>query len=148
MQLEVSTLVRAPQSEVFAVMTDISGWPRTISAIESIEWLAGEPGAQGSIFRETRIMHGRRASEEMTIAECDPPHRFVLTASAHGARYRAEHTLTPEPDGTRLTLVFSGAPETLFARLMTPVGWLFRGAVKAQLLADLADLKGAAEAAV
>ncbi|MCH9765664.1 MAG: SRPBCC family protein [Alphaproteobacteria bacterium] len=145
MQLTVSTEINAPIAHVFSIMTDVARWPDTISGIESVEWLTGEPGSVGATFRETRRMHGRIASEDMTIAEIQPPSRFVLTAFSHGTRYEAVHELREERDGTRLELSFSGQPESLFARLMTPLGWLFRSAVCKQLLLDLADLKAVAE---
>jgi hypothetical protein len=91
------------------------------------------------------MMHGSRATEEMTVAELAPPSRLVLTAENHGARYRAEHLFASEAGGTRLTLSFEGKPLTLFAYLMMPLGYLLAGAVRRQLEADLADLKRRAE---
>ena len=53
----------------------------------------------------------------MTLAQTDPPRRFLLTAFNHGTAYRAEHLFAPEAAGTRTTLVFEGQPATLLARL-------------------------------
>ena len=90
-------------------------------------------------------MFGRNATEEMTVAELDPPYRLVLTAFNHGTAYRAEHVLEAEGTGTRLTLIFEGRPVSLAARLFAPLGWMFMGTVKRQLTSDLADLKREAE---
>jgi hypothetical protein len=87
--------------------------------------------AVGTRFRETREMFGRKATEEMTVAEIEPPRRLVLTAFNHGTAYRVEHLLTAESAGTRVTLA---------ARLLMPLGLLFRGTVRRQLVSDLADL--------
>ncbi len=146
MHIEIESLVAAPPAAVFAVTTDIARWPGVISAIQHIDVLTPGPVGIGTRFRETRMMLGRKATEEMTVTELVPPERFVLTAFNHGTRYRAEHLFRAVAGGTQLRLVFVGVPETLAARLLTPLGWLMRGTVMRQLEADFADLKRAAEA--
>jgi len=145
MQVGIEAVIEAPFATVFAAVADIPAWPQFISGIESVEMLIGGPVAAGMRFRETRVMFGRRATEEMMVAEIAPPRRLVLTALNHGAAYRVEHLLEPAGAHTRLRLVFEGRPVTLVARLLMPLGLLFRGAVKHQLAADLADLKREAE---
>ena len=145
MQVAVECLVEAPPEVAFAAAVDISNWPRFISGVQSVELLTPGPVAVGTSFRETRIMFGRQATEEMTFAEIAPPDRFVLTAFNHGTAYRAEHLFAAEEPGTRMTLVFEGRPATLLSRLFAPLGWLFLGTLKRQLELDLADLKAEAE---
>jgi carbon monoxide dehydrogenase subunit G len=145
MQVGVEAVIEAPCETVFAVVADIERWPRFISGVESVELLGGGAMVVGTRFRETRVMFGRRATEEMTVAEMAPPRRLVLTALNHGTAYRAEHSLGPMGQHTRLKLVFDGRPATLVAWLLMPLGMLFRGALKRQLAADLADLKREAE---
>lgn len=141
MQIIVETLVDAPPDAVFAVASDVTNWPQFISSIQSVALLTPSPVAVGTRFRETRVMFGRQATEEMTVSELEPPHRFLLTAFNHGTAYRAEHLFEPHATGTRMTLTFEGRPSTLPARLFAPLGWLFLGTVRRQLEADLADLK-------
>ena len=145
MQCSVERLVSAPCEIVFAVASDIPRWPEVVSSIDRVEMLTPGPVAAGSRFRETRRMFGRAATEEMTVSELMPPQRLVLTAENHGTRYRAEHIFVRAHNATRLTIVFSGEPMSLFARLMSPLGWLMSGHLKKQLEADLDDLKRAAE---
>ena len=145
MQIAVECFVETPPEVAFAAAVDISNWPRFISGIQSVALLTPGPVAVGTSFRETRIMFGRQATEEMTFAEIEPPHRFVLTAFNHGTAYRAAHLFAPEGAGTRMTLVFEGRPATLLSRLFAPLGWLFLGTLKRQLESDLADLKAEAE---
>ena len=136
---------RGAPDAVFAVALDIANWPQFVSAIETIELLTPGSVAVGTRFRETRVMFGRHATEEMTVVEIEPPRRFLLTAFNHGTAYRAEHRFAPEGAGTRMTLVFEGRPATLLARLFAPLGRLFMGSLQRQLEADLADLKREAE---
>jgi hypothetical protein len=145
MQCSVERLIRAPREIVFAVASDIPRWPEVISSIDRIELLTPGPIAAGSRFRETRRMFGREAAEEMTVSELTPPELFVLTAENHGTRYRAEHIFAPAHDATHVTLVFSGAPVTFLARLLSPLGRVMLGHLEKQLEADLDDLKHAAE---
>jgi hypothetical protein len=145
MQCRVERLIAAPREIIFAVAIDIPRWPEVISSIDRVEMLTPGPVAVGSRFRETRRMFGREATEEMTVTELAPPEHFVLTAENHGTRYRAEHLLAQADSATRLTLVFSGEPASLLARIMSPLGWLMSGHLKKQLEADLDDLKRAAE---
>jgi carbon monoxide dehydrogenase subunit G len=145
MQIAVECSVEAPPDAAFSTAIDISGWPRFISGVQSVELLTPGTVAAGTRFRETRSMFGRQATEDMTVAQIEPPRRFLLTAFNHGTAYRAEHLFAPEAAGTRMTLVFEGRPSTLLARLFAPVGWLFLGTLKRQLERDLADLKREAE---
>lgn len=140
MQIAVKCFVEAPPDAAFSTAIDISNWPRFISGVQSVELLTPGPVAAGTRFRETRSMFGRQASEDMTLAQIEPPRRFLLTAFNHGTAYRAEHLFAPEAAGTRTTLVFEGQTATLLARLFTPLGTL-----KRQLELDLADLKREAQ---
>ena len=143
MQIAVKCFVETPPDAAFSTAIDISNWPRFISSVQSVELLTPGPVAAGTRFRETRSMFGRQASEDMTLAQIEPPRRFLLTAFNHGTAYRAEHLFAPEAAGTRTTLVFEGQPATLLARLFAPLGWLFLGSLKRQLELDL-DLPRAA----
>lgn len=145
MRLVMHAVVAAPQHVTFATATDVAGWPRFASAIRRIEMLSPGPLAVGTRFRETRVMYGREATEEMTVAELEAPRRFVLTAFNHGTAYRVEHQFEPQGGGTRMTLAFEGRPVGLVAKLFLPLGLLFVGSVRRQLAADLADLQREAE---
>lgn len=145
MKIGIEALIEAPCETVFAAVADIPEWPQYISAIESIDMLSPGPVEAGTRFHETRVMFGRRATEEMTVAEISPPRRLVLTALDHGTAQRAEHLVEPLGPQTRLRLVFEGQPSTLLARLLAPLGSQFLGAVKRQLASDLADLQREAE---
>lgn len=145
MRISVETEIAAPRETVYDIVTSIARWPQIMSAIEGVEIVTPGPVRAGTRFRETRRMFGREATEEMTVAELDPPGRFVLTAENHGTRYRADHILEAVPRGTKLTMRFEGTPVTLWARLFAPMGFLMIGAVRGQLASDLADIKRAAE---
>lgn len=145
MQIVIEEVIRAPRALTFAIATDIRSWPTLISSIKRTELLTREPVDAGARFRETRHIHGSIATVEMTVAELEPPERFVLTAQNHGATYRIEHIFEEVPHGTGLTLRFLATPLTTSARLMSPLALLFRSALQRQLKTDLGDLKSAIE---
>ena len=119
-----------------------------VSAITATEILSDGPIAVGTVFRETRLMWGREASETMTIATLEPPHRYLFTAENHGTSYVTDHTIEASPDGnSRLTVIFTGKAKTVMAHLLMPLGLLLAGSLKKQLMADLQELKHVIETA-
>lgn len=145
MKFVVQETIAAARPVAFAAASDVRGWPTMMPAIERTEILTREPVGAGTRFRETRRLHGKLASEVMTLAEFEPPERFVVTAFNHGARYRIEHVFEDLSPGTRLTLTFSARPITRAARLLTPIAYLFRGGLVKIVRKDLQDLKAAIE---
>ena len=145
MQLTLSTEIEASPAQVFARMTDVASWPDTFSGINKVDILTDGPMAVGTVFCETRMIHGREGTEKMTVTEFTPPTRFVVTAENHGTQYRVEHGLEDLGKSTRLNIMFSGKPVKLWACLLAPIGLLMRGSVRKMMESDLADLKAAAE---
>lgn len=142
MEVRLSIDIAANPEEVYAIAMDIARWPQHVSAITATEILSDGPVAVGTVFRETRLMWGREASETMTIAKLQPPHRYLFTAENHGTAYVTDHTIEALPDGSsRLSVIFSGTAKTVVAHLLMPLGLLLAGSIKKQLMADLQELK-------
>ncbi len=140
-----SVTINADPETVFRACTDLARAPDRIEAITRIEVLTEGPVGVGTRFRETRMMFGREASEEMEIVEFDPPRSFVMTAESHGMRYRTAHRFVPDRGGTRVEIEFSGRAVSLGAKLLLPLGALMMGACRKALKKDLADVKRAVE---
>ena len=146
MEIRLSIDIAATPEQVYAVSMDIPRWPDIVSAITSTEILSDGPISEGTVFRETRIMFGREASEDMTIAKLEPPYRYLFTAENHGTSYVTDHIIEGLPDGTtRLSVIFSGKAQTVIAHLLMPLGLLLSGSLKKQLMGDLEDIKLAIE---
>ena len=146
MGIRLSIEIAATPEQVYAVGMDIPRWPEVVSAITNTEILSDGPIGVGTVFRETRIMFGREASEVMTIAKLEEPHRYLFTANSHGTAYVTDHIIEALPDGgSRLSIIFSGKAQTVLALLLMPLGLLFAGSLKKQLMGDLEDLKQAIE---
>lgn len=145
--VKLEKLVGAAPEAVFTVAADLVRWPEVIRGVKAVEVLTPGAVGVGTRFRETRVMFGREAVEEMEITAFDPPQGYALQARTCGALFVSEHRFVPDAAGTRIELTISTKPLTLLARLMAPLGWLMMGAMKKMIDADLEDLKAAVEKA-
>ena len=144
--LQLTTRIRAPRERVFALATDVHNAAGRIPAIHRIEVLTEGPVRKGTRFKETRVMFGRPATEEMTVTEFEPPARFALGAESCGCRYHSEFHFAEQAGETEVRLTIQATPLTWFARVM---GFLMRPLFKLmgkECGKDLAALKQLAEA--
>jgi uncharacterized protein YndB with AHSA1/START domain len=140
--------INAPVEKVFQLATDLDGWAGRIKGITKVERLTDGPVGVGTRFRETRVMFGRSATEEMEFTAFEPNRRYVLEAESCGCRYRHEFRFERVGSATRVTTEFGAVPLTFMARLMSKLmGWMMGSAVRKCVQQDLDDLKSAAESA-
>jgi len=148
MEISCSKDINAPAEKVWSIMTNLEGFPDAIGAIESVERLdAGTGYDVGTTWRETRIMFGRTATEDMWVTEVDPGHSYVVEANSHGAEYRTTQSVQPNGDGgSVLSMSFSANPTGTMAKVMSAtVGRFFVNATRKAFEQDLADIATAAE---
>jgi uncharacterized protein YndB with AHSA1/START domain len=145
--VEVRRHVAAPVERVWALATDLTGSPQVIGGIQAVEVLTPGPFGVGTRWRETRIMFGRSATEEMTVTAVEPLRSYTTEAQGPGVRYVSTFRSVPGADGgTDVTMAFGGRPTTTVARVLGAVtGPLARRAVAKALGGDLVDLATAAE---
>ncbi|NLU75618.1 SRPBCC family protein [Streptomyces sp. HNM0575] len=148
-QLTVEHRIAAPPVRVWETMTDIEGSPNVISGVERVELLSDAPFGVGTRWRETRLMFGEEATEEMWVSACEAPTRYVVEADSRGVHYTSEFTLAPDgDDATSVRLVFGGS-RTEKNALGGVIGKLFGGigarTVEKALTKDLEDIAASAE---
>ncbi len=150
--LSVVTIIDAPASVVWSVLTDLEAAQSLLQGVTAIERLSDDTGYQvGTRWRETRIMFGQEASEEMTVTEVVPERRAVLHAASHGAVYTSGFELRPVRDElgesgqqTQLVMHFAGVPaeqgamQRLLAALTAPLGAAVSRKAMRQDLHDIA----------
>jgi len=137
----VTVTVDALPDRTFSILTDVESWPDVFSAITGVEKLTEGPVCNGTRFKETRVLFGKQATEEMAFANLDPPRSFVLLAQSHGTEYRTTHTLTQEGDATRVDVHFKATPVSLPAKLLSPLAGLMLRACRNAMNKDLAELR-------
>jgi uncharacterized protein YndB with AHSA1/START domain len=139
--------IAAPVEGVWATMTDVSRYAERFSKIDAAVLTSDGSFDVGTRWRETRTAHGRRASVDYSVTECDP-HRRYLAECWSGARSFMEYVFLSSQDGTRTTVRV-----TFWTRgggLGFWLGsWLFRARIIECVVdhnnTDLADLARACE---
>jgi uncharacterized membrane protein len=140
-----SVRIAAPVPRVFALATDLVQMPQRIADIKRVEVLTPGPVGVGTRFRETRMMFGKEATEEMSFSVFEPDRAYTITCQSCGAVYVSAFEFVHEAGGTRVDMCFDARPVTLMARVMAPLAFFARGMVRRCVQRDLEALKRAAE---
>ena len=139
--------VNAPRERVFAVSTDLPRAVERIDAITKLEILTDGPVGRGTRFRETRVMFGKEATEEMEITSFDPPVSYAFDAHSHGCHYHTSFRLIETEGGqTDLEMTFNARPLTFGAKIMTFLTTpMLKGMIRRECGKDLANIAAVAE---
>ena len=142
--------IAADAETVWSIVVGMDDWVDAIEAIESVERLdGGDEFGIGTIWRETRTMFGKQATEVMEVTEYEDGVRYSTSAESHGSKYFSEILVEPTDTGCVLSMSLRAEPQTAFAKIMSAtVGRLFIGATRKAFAKDLADIGAAAESAV
>lgn len=146
--VSVRRTVNASPERTFAVFSNVAAAEHYLSAVTRVEVLSDGPTGAGTRWRETRVMMGREATEEMWIETFDPPRAYSVAAESAGTRYLTTFTFAPDGSGTEVEMAFTGTPVTLLARVLGAImAPMMMGAMRKALAQDMDDLKAVAEAA-
>lgn len=153
--LSIVVHVNAPAAAVWEVLTDLEGTAQVLNGVRGVERLSADTGYQvGTSWRETRVMFGQEATEDMTVTAVEPARRTEVQAESHGMRYRTEFELLPvtggpdDPPKTQLVMRFQGEyaqegrAQKLLGALTAPLG---AAASKKAMRQDLEDIAAVAE---
>jgi carbon monoxide dehydrogenase subunit G len=142
----VTEKIQAPRERVWEIITDIEHAAETISAIMDLTVLERPAtGLVGLKWTETRMMFGKEAKETMWISAAAENQWYETTAESHGAIYHSRLEIRDAGDGVELSMSFDSKPQSLFARIMAVVSFLFEGTIKKAFQQDLQDIKRLAE---
>lgn len=140
--------INAQPERVYEAVTDLAGAAERINAIKSLEVLTEGPFGVGTRFRETRVMFGKEATEEMEISAVTPGVCYTTEAESCGSHYTCEVRVTPDGDGCTLSMTMDTKPMTFIAKVMAVVMTPVMGRVVKKMFAkDLEDIKAAVESA-
>ena len=144
--VEASVSISAPIEKVWNVLIDIDNATQNISAITDIDIIERpQDGVVGLKWKETRVMFGKPATEEMWISSADAPKSYEVSSDSHGVKYLTRFELVDQGDSTKVTMIFGGEAVSFFAKLMSPMMAFMSGTLRKQLQADLEDIKNVAE---
>ncbi len=137
-----SIRVSAPQELVFDALADLDRAPERISGIRRVERLTDGPVGKGTRWRETRIMFGKEATEELEMTSFDPPRGYTVDCESCGCVYSSTFRVRPEGRETVVELEFTGRGTNILSKVMGAImGPLMKRAMLKCINQDLADLK-------
>lgn len=138
--------VNAPAKHIFGVMTDISNSPEHISGINSVDMLSEGPVGVGTRWKETRVMFGKEATEEMWITEFVENESYTVEAESCGAKYKTlfkfEHV---DNYTTDVNMEMQVTPVSFAAKLMAPLSFFMKGMVVKAIRKDIKDASAVCE---
>lgn len=149
-KVTVSSEVKAPVEQVFALFTDIEHAAERVSAIKEIEVMSTGPFNLGYRWIETRDVMGRLDDAAMEISSFEQNRTYTVThhkggVFGSGVRIDTVFTFEPVPAGTKVSVEFELHPEGLPPAVLLPLEWAIGGKVRHVLSDDLADLKASIE---
>lgn len=144
-QIVVKEAIDAPPERVFEILTDLEHAAGRVKAIKKLDVLTPGKVGKGTRFRETRVMFGQEATEEMEITAFDPPRGYTTEARSHGCHYVSVLTVRAGDAGSVVEMTFGATPTSLMTKLMMPLMWFMSNACRKAMRQDLADLKAFAE---
>ncbi len=146
MKQRVEITVQAPAEETFRIFSDFGEATNHIPSITKMEYLNGSTLRPGLRVRETRIVHGREATEELEVVRLDPPREMVVKSESDGTSYTTLFTVTPVQGRCTAAMELTATPRTLPARILSfLVVPFFKGSIRKMMQSDLEYLKAAAE---
>jgi carbon monoxide dehydrogenase subunit G len=137
MASSITVDIRATPQRVWAVLSDIEGWPEWTPSVSSIDRLDSGPLAVGS---RARIRQPRLPPAEWRITSLDKGRGFTWVTRGPGVLVTAHHFVEARRNGSRAT--FSIQFEGLLGPL---VGWLTRRLNDRYLGLEAAGLKRRSE---
>ena len=147
MRCSTSIEISKPKAEVWNAVTDIPNAVGMISGIISVEVLENpETGLVGFKWKETRKMFGKEATEIMWITDAGENEYYCTRAESHGSVYKTRLSLNDDDGNTRLTMAFTGEPQTMGAKILSFVmGGFMKGSMEKELQKDLVDIRNFVE---
>lgn len=147
-QLKLTSFVNAPLDVVFEKHTNFKQAEELVDAIVKVEMLTDGPVGKGTRFKETRVMFGREATEEMEITAFETQKLFTVSADSCGSHFDSTFRFTRQDGGTLVEMEMVTKANSIIAKLMWPVGKLMTLSMKKMMQADMDQVKAACEKSI
>lgn len=116
-----SIRMKAPASEVIALVSDLASWSSWLDGVVESQWLTEGSRDVGSRALLVRRIGPIRAHQEFEITEFDPDHSMAFQTEGPGPGRASGRFTATETDGQiELRIDFTGGPRGAM-RLLEPV---------------------------
>jgi uncharacterized protein YndB with AHSA1/START domain len=139
--VEQSTIINRPASEVFAFVGDQTNAPRWQRGLETVRRIGDGPIGVGARYEFVRTMMGRTMSGENEYTQFEPDRYVAFRATSGGWPVEASYEVAPAGDGSRLIARIALQPSGT-ARIFQP---LFAAALRRDVRTNLGALKALLE---
>ncbi len=138
--------IDAPIEKVFKTFTNLDILELNLKGIQELDILQGPAQMEvGTRWKETRLMFGKIATEEMWVTKIENNKNCIIEAESHGTHYTSNYIFVSKDRGTLLKQSFEGEPLTLPAKIMSPIALLMKKSLTRMLYQDMLELKTAIE---
>ncbi|MDQ2933749.1 MAG: SRPBCC family protein [Chloroflexota bacterium] len=139
---DVSTTIKRPVEDVFAVLSNPENSPKWSSASLEAKITSTGPIGVGSTARTVSKFLGKRLESEMELTEYEPNRKFAGQSKSGPFPFQISMTFEGTEGGTRVNANMEAEPSGFF-KLAEP---LIVRTAKRQLQSDLDNLKDLMEA--
>ena len=137
-----SVTLPEPPEAVFPWLLEPERVPRWTGNLEAYVRVDDGPLRQGSRFRETLELSGRRFALELEVVRYDPPHAAESRASTNGVDLVNAYRIEAVDGGSRLTQSLEAKASSFGARMIIPA---VQPRLERKLTEDLERLKALLE---
>jgi hypothetical protein len=144
-QINLTKAVAARPAIAFAIIANITDWPKVVDSIRSVELLTPGPVRPGTKFLEDRVIFGRESVQQMEVITLERPHRLRLFVEHPDLHYELDHLVDAVyGGGCRIMLIFRSRPKGARGEALYPFMKPFEEiSLRDELERDLSDLASA-----
>ncbi len=141
-QMEISTTIKRPVEDVWAVISNVENNPKWSSAALEAKQTSPGPIGVGTTARFVGKFLGRRIESDSVVTEFEANRKYSFESKSGPFPIKGSNTVEQIEGGTRVTATFDVEPGGFF-KLAEP---LVMSMAKRQLQGDLDNLKDLMEA--
>lgn len=141
-QMEISTTIKRPVEDVWAVISNVENNPKWSSAALEAKQTSPGPIGVGTTARFVGKFLGRRIQSDSVVTEFEANRKYSFESKSGPFPIKGSNTVEQIEGGTRVTATFDVEPGGFF-KLAEP---LVMSMAKRQLQGDLDNLKDLMEA--
>jgi hypothetical protein len=145
MRVAIDHEVAAPVSLVFSVFSDIPKLAERIEKVTKVEMLTEGPMEKGARWRETRVVMKKEATEEMWYSEFHTDRSYTVRGESMGSVFLTTFTFQGANGTTSVRVEMVATPQTVMAKLLSPLTLLTKGMMRKCLTGDIEALGLVAE---